>query len=218
MNIKESIISSSFFHLVLFLLMVAIASYTTGFSRDFQKIISVDLTMEDKIYSADRPPLASSLLPSAEVKLSDQEANNLSEPEKKVEPIIDPAKIENAGKPPAQTKGFASQEAYYQFIMMHKKIFEQKSMARVNELLGEAFKVNKRNFYGGNAIVSLKFGPDGILSKVLVDSASPDLKAFLEEISWAAIPAPADYSLRSTGVQIEFTVLEGYMNFKINTL
>ena len=147
-----------------------------------------------------------------------EEPKETPEPEKKAEPVTDPAKIENAEKPPAQTGGFTSMEAYYQFIMLHKKIFGQKAGARVNELLGEAFKVNKREFYGGTAIVSLKFGADGNLSEVRVDSESPDLKAFLEEISWTTVPAPAGYSLGFTGVQIEFTVLEGYMNFKIDML
>ena len=147
-----------------------------------------------------------------------EESKETPEPEKKVEAITDSAKIENAEKPPVQTRGFTSMEAYSQFIMMHKKIFGQKAGARVNELLGEALKVNKREFYGGTAIVSLKFGADGNLSEVLVDSASPELKAFFEEISWVAMPSPAQYSLSFTGVQIEFTVLEGYMSFKINAL
>ena len=229
MNLKESIISSFFFHLILFLLIAAVSSYTTGFSGGRQNIVSVDLTMEEKdlpdagIDSADEPPRAGRR--SEEVSLSSQAVNSppeeskeTPEPEKKVEAITDPAKIENAEKPPAQTGGFTSMEAYYQFIMMHKKIFGQKAGARVNELLGEAFKVNKRHFYGGTAIVSLKFGSDGNLSEVLVDSASPELKAFLEEISWVAVPAPAAYSLGFTGVQIEFTVLEGYMSFKIDAL
>jgi len=231
MNLKESIISSFFFHLILLLLMVAASSYTTGFSGGRQNIVSVDLTMEEKDLpdtgtdSADEPPLTSSPPPSEEMSMSNQAVNSppeeskkTAEPEKKAEAITDPAKIENAEKPPAQTGGFTSREAYYRFIMMHKKIFGQKAGARVNELLGEALKVNKRDFYGGTAIVSLKFGSDGSLSEVLVDSASPELKAFLEEISWVAVPAPAQYSLGFTGVRIEFTVLEGYMSFKIDAL
>jgi hypothetical protein len=230
MDIRESIISSFFFHLIFILLMAVVASYTAGFSRGYQNAISVDLTMEEKDLpdagpdSAVEPPLTSGPPPSEKASLSSkavdsppEESKETPVSEKKTETITDPAKIENAEKPPAQTKGFTSMEAYYQFIMMHKKIFGQKAGARVNELLGEALKVNKRQFYGGTAIVSLKFGPDGNLSEVLVDSASPELKAFLEEISWAAVPAPG-YSLGFTGVQIEFTVLEGYMSFKIDTL
>jgi hypothetical protein len=229
MNLKESIISSFFFHLILLLLMAAAASYTTGFSG-LQNIVSVDLAMEEKDIpdagadAADEPPLTSGPPPSEEASLSNQAVNSppeeskeTPEPEKKVETIANPAKIENAEKSPAQTRGFASMEAYHQFIMMHKKIFGQKAGARVNELLGEALKVNKRNFYGGTAIVSLKFGADGNLREVLVDSTSPELKAFFEEISWVTVPAPG-YSLGFTGVQIEFTVVEGYMRFKIDAL
>ena len=107
-------------------------------------------------------------------------------------------------------------EDYYRFITVHKKIFGQKAGAKVNELLGEALKVNQRVFYGGTAIVSLTFGSDRKLSGVVVDSASPELKAFLEEFGWDAVPAPAAYLGNS--VQIEFTVLEGYMSFKVNAL
>ena len=231
MNLEESIISSFFFHLILFLLVAAAASYTTGFSGGLQNIVSVDLTTGEKdlpdagIDSADEPPLTSSPPPGEEVSSSDEavsippeESKETPEPEKKVDAITDPSKIENAETPPAQTGGFTSMEAYYQFIMVHKKIFGERAGARVNELLGEALKVNKRQFYGGTAIVSLKFGSDGNLSEVLVDSGSPDLKAFLEEISWAAVPSPAGYSLGFTGVQIGFTVFEGSMSFKIDAL
>ncbi len=231
MNLKESIISSSFFHLILFLVMAAASSYTADVSGGRQKIVSVDLTVEEKdlpdtgIDSADTPPLTSSPPPSEEISLSNQAVNSppdesqeTPKPEKKVEATADPAEIENAKKPPSQTGGFTSMEAYYQFIMLHKKIFGQKAEARVNELLGEALKMNKRHFYGGTAMISLKFGSDGNLIEVLVDSASPELKAFLEEIGWVAVPAPAEYSLGFTGVQIEFTVLEGYMSFRIGAL
>jgi hypothetical protein len=231
MNLKESIISSSFYHLILFLLMAAASSYTTGFSGALHNIVSVDLTMEEKDLTgagsdaADKPPLSSSPPPSEEVSLPNQavdsppeESKETPEPEKKVGAITDSAKIENAEKPPAQTGGFTSLEAYHQFIMVHKKIFVQKAGARVNELLGVALKTNKRQFYGGTAKVSLKFGSDGNLSEVLVDSASPELKAFIEEIGWVAVPAPAEYSLGFTGMQVEFTVLEGYMRFKIDAL
>ena len=107
---------------------------------------------------------------------------------------------------------------YLQFVMLHRNIFRQQAGATVNELLGEALKVNKREFYGGTAVVSLRFGPEGKLTEVLVDSTSPDLKAFLEELRWDSIQSPAKYSLRYTGVQIQFTVLEGYMSFNINPL
>jgi hypothetical protein len=231
MNLKESIISSSFFHLILCLLMAAASSYTTGFTGGLQNIVSVDLTREEEdlpkagINSAEEPPLRSSPPPSEDVSLSNHAADSPSgesiktpEPEEKVGPVTDPAKVEDAEKPPAQTGGFTSLAAYYQLIMMHKKIFGQKAGARVNELLGEALTVNKRQFYGGTAIVNLRFGSAGNLSEVLVDSASPELKAFLEEISWVTVPAPAAYSLGFTIVQIKFTVLEGYMSFTIDAL
>lgn len=230
MNLNESVISSLFFHLILILLMAAASSYTTGFSGGRQNIVSVDLAMDEKdlpeagIDSGNKPPMTSSPAPKEEVSVSDQAVNSqleeskeTPEPEKKAE-AIDPAKIKNTEKPLFQTGVFTSREAYYQFIMIHKEIFGQKAGARVNELLDEALKVNKRDFYGGTAIVSLKFGPDGNLKEVFVDSASPELKAFLEEISWLAVPAPAKYSLEFAGVQIEFTVLEGYMSFKIDAL
>lgn len=231
MNLKESIISSFFFHLILFLLMLAVSSLTTGASGDLQNIVSVDLIEGTKDQpdagtdSADEPPPASSLPSIEEESLSDQAVNIPPEesketpvPERKVEADTDTAKIEKTERPPAEREGAASLEAYYQFITIHKKIFAQKAGVRVNELLGEAFKVNTRHFYGGTAMVSLKFGPDRKLSEVHVDSESPDLKAFLEEIVWDAVPPPAQYSLRFTAVQIEFTVLEGYMSFRINTL
>lgn len=223
MHLKDTIISSLFFHLILFLLMIAISNYTTGRLGDVQKILSVDLQMEDR---KDQPAALSDHVdnpPSdAEISLLDQavsnpitESTNIPEPEKKVESATDPTKIENAEKPSIQREGFTSREAYYQFIILHKKIFAQKAGARVNELLGEALKVNRREFFGGTAIVSLTFGPDRKLNEVVVDSASPVLKAFLEEINWGFVPAPAAYSLGYTGVQIEFAVLEGSMSFNI---
>jgi hypothetical protein len=231
MNLKESIISSSFSHLILLLLIAAASSYTSGYSGSLKNIISVDLTMEEKALdeagtgASDEPPLAESPLPAEEVSLSEQtvdsppeEPKETPEPEKKVEDTAEPAKTEHSGKPPAQPGGFTSMEAYHQFVMMHKKIFGQKAGARVNELLGEAFKVNTRHFYGGTATVRLKFGLDKRLREVIVDSASPELKAFLEEIGWGAMPAPAEYSLGFTGVKIEFTVLEGSMRFNIDSL
>jgi hypothetical protein len=223
MHLKDTIISSLFFHLILFLLMIAISNYTTGRLGDVQKILSVDLQMEDR---KDQPAALSDHVdnpPSdAEISLLDQavsnpitESTNIPEPEKKVESATDPTKIENAEKPSIQREGFTSREANYQFIILHKKIFAQKAGARVNELLGEALKVNRREFFGGTAIVSLTFGPDRKLNEVVVDSASPVLKAFLEEINWGFVPAPAAYSLGYTGVQIEFAVLEGSMSFNI---
>jgi hypothetical protein len=229
MNLKESIISSFFFHLILLLLMAAAASYATGFSGG-PPSISVDLATEvEDIPDAGadpeaEPSLTSGPPPSEEVISSEQAVNRppeesieTSEPEKKAEAIANPAKIENAEKPPAQTQGFTSMEAYHEFIMMHKKIFGQKAGGRVNELLGEALKVNKRDFFGGTAIVSLKFGSDGNLREVRVDSTSSELKAFFEGISWVTVPAPG-YSLGFTGVQIEFSVTEGYMSFQIDAL
>jgi hypothetical protein len=140
------------------------------------------------------------------------------ESERNVETITESAKIGNAEKMPAQTGEFTSLEAYHQFILLHKKVFGQKAGSKVNELLGEALKSNTRQFYGGTAVVSLTFGLDGTLSEVLVTSESPDLKAFLEEIGWGALPTPAQYPLKFTGVQITFTVLQGYMSFKIDAL
>ncbi len=208
--------------------MIAISSYTTGSTGKIQNIVSIDLTEEKDLPDtavdpAEEPPLAASSPSIEEASLPDEAVNtpsveSMPEPEKKFETTTEPVKIEKTEKPPAEIEGPPSLEAYYQFIMLHKKIFGQKAGARVNELLGEAFKVNTREFYGGKAMVSLKFGPDGKLSGVLVDSASPELKAFLEEIVWDAVPAPAAYSLGFTGVQIEFTVREGYMSFKIDAL
>lgn len=227
-NLKETLISSIFFHLILFLVIAAVASRTTGLSGGFQNIVLVDLTKDlpaDVAESSDEPPVVSSPLSHETVSVSDQTVNNsleesktVPEPEKKPEAITDPAKIENAEGPPAQRGGFTSLQDYYRFIMLHKQIFRQKAGVRVNELIGEALKVNKREFFGGTAIVSLKYGFDGRLSGVLVDSASPELKAFLEEIAWGPVPAPASYSLGYYGVQIEFTVLEGYLSFKIDAL
>lgn len=221
MDLKETIISSFFSHILLFLFMAVISSYTTSLSGDYRNVVSVDLIMEDLPDSAEEPPLTSSPPSSEEVSLPDQTADSPSEkamPETEVEPSTEQPKIEEAEKPPAQTRGFTSMEEYYQFIMLHKQIFGQKAGDRVNALLGEALKVNTRHFYGGTAIVSLRFGPDGKMSEVLVDSASPELKAFFEEIVWDTVPAPAQFSLSFTGIQIEFTVLEGYMSFKLNAL
>lgn len=215
MNLKETIISSFFFHLSLFLLMIMVSNYTTGLPGGIQKIIPVDLAMEDKKdQPAARSDAADEQLPDSS-QPSDEESMKIPESEEKAESTAEPTKIEKVEKPSIQREGFTSLEAYHQYIILHKKIFRQQVGARVNELLGEALKVNKREFYGGTAIVSLMFGPDGTLNEVLVESASPALKAFFEEIDWGGVPAPAAYSLGSAGVQIEFTVLEGYMSFNI---
>jgi hypothetical protein len=231
MNLKETIISSFFFHSVIFLLMLALSSYrATGFSGNFQNIVSVDLTSEkdlrnDESNSVEVPPLVAGPPSVEEASLTDEtvniipeESKETAEPEKKVETDAGPPKIETAEKPPSEREGPSSMEAYHQFVMLHKKIFGQKAGVRVNELLGEALKVNTRNFYGGTALISLKFGPDRKLSEVYVDSDSPDLKAFFEEFVWDTVPAPAQFSLGFTGVQIEFQVLQGYMSFKIDAL
>ncbi len=228
MDFKETIISSFFFHLLLFLLMIAVSSYTTGSSGMIRNIVSVDLTEEKDLPDnatgpAEKPATApgtpsieEASLPDESVKTPSEES--MPEPEKELKTAAEPVKIEKVEKPPADTEGPPSMEAYYRFIMLHKKIFGQQAGARVNELLGEAFKVNTREFFGGKAIVSLKFGPDRKLSGVIVDSDSPELKAFLEEIVWDSVPDPAAFSLGFTGVQIEFTVLEGSMSFKIDAL
>jgi hypothetical protein len=229
MNLKETIISSLFFHLILFLLMIAISNYTTGLSGSIQNILSVNLAMEesndppaDLSTSAEKQPLASSPTSDDQISLLDQaistpieESIKILGPEKKAESSADPTNIKKAEKPSIQREGFTSMEAYYQFIILHKKVFAQQAGARVNELLGEALRVNKREFYGGIAIVSLTFGPDRKLNEVHVDSASPALKAFLEELDWGFVPAPAAYSLGYTVVQIEFVVREGYMSFNV---
>jgi hypothetical protein len=230
MNLKETIISSFFFHLILLLLMTAISNYTTGFSGGIQKIITLDLAMQDSTEqsaaqsnSEAEQPLESAQPFDDAISLLDQvmsthpeESVAIPEPQKIVEPAADPMKIEKAEKPAIQREGFASLEAYYQFIILHKKIFSQKAGARVNELIGEALKDNRREFYGGTAIVTLTFGSDGQLNEVKVDSASPPLKDFLDEINWGIIPAPASYSLGFTVVQIQIAVHEGFMRFNIN--
>lgn len=231
MNLNETIISSFFGHLILLLLMMAVSDYMTHVSGGVQNIVSVDLEKDDSYVppatvpdSEESPPPDSSLPSDEQMSLPDQaavkppeESKQIPEPEKKAVSAPEPAKTEEAGRP-AIPLGFTSLEAYHQFIVLHNKIFRQQAGDRVNELLGEAFKVNKREFYGGTAIVSLKFGPDGKLNEVLVDSASPELKAFLEEIGWSSIPAPAAYSLGDAGVRIEFTVLEGSMSYSIYAL
>ncbi len=232
MNLNETIISSFFGHLILLLLMMAVSDYMTHVPRDIQKIVSVDLEREDSYVppaaataSKDVPTPNSSLHSDEKMSLPEQAAANppeeskqIPEPKKKAEPLAEAPKIEDGKKLPVPREGFTSLEAYHQFIMLHKKIFSQQAGARVNELLDGALKTNKREFYGGTAIVSLKFGPDRKLDEVLVNSASPELKAFLEEIGWGAIPAPSSYSLGNTGVQIEFSVLDGYMSFNVNAL
>ena len=230
-NLKETIISSLFFHLILCLVMIAASHYSTGLFGGIQKIVSLDLVMEE---SKDRPAGRSDsedeqprefrqpfsddetvLLVPADSNHPEEVKNN-QEPEKKAESAAEPLNSNKAEQPAIRREGFTSLEAYHQFIILHKKIFAQKAGARVNQLLGEALRVNKREFYGGTAIVSLTFGPDGTLNDVLVDSASPALKAFLEEIGWGIVPSPAAYSLGYSIVQIEFSVMEGFMSFNIN--
>lgn len=227
MNLRETIISSCFCHLILFLLMVAASSHTTGLSAGFQNMLAVDLTIDDKdlsgaaINPADSLPESSDegvSLPDEAVTIQPEDSMEEPEPERNVNTITEGAKIGNVENMPAQTGEFTSLEAYQRFILLHKKVFGQKTGSKINELLGEALKSNTRQFYGGTAIVSLTFGLDGTLSGVLVTSESPDLKAFLEEIGWGALPTPAQYPLKFTGVQITFTVLQGYMSFKIDAL
>ncbi len=230
MDLKETIISSFFFHLVLFSLMLAVASFTTGFSGGLPNIISVKLAAENnnelpmaKADSSDKP--ASPSIAPAETKstMTEQAVNNpaeeskkIPEPETKPAPATDSPKIAVPEKVPDQTRGSNSWEAYYQFIALHRKIFAQKEGTRVNQLVGEALRVNTRSFYGGTAVVSLTYGSEGDLDKVNVDSESADLKAFLEEVGWYDVPAPAAY-LGHT-VQIEFTVLEGYLSFNTSIM
>ncbi len=231
MDLKETIISSFFFHLVVFLLMVGIASYTAGFSGNLPNIISVDLAAENNSTlprttdSANKPvpPPSVPPAPDKEASMSDQAVNNppeepkkIPEPEDKPAPVAEAPRIGIPEKLPDQSKGSDSREAYYQFLVLHRQIFGQKAGATVNTLIGKALEVNTRSFYGGTAVVSLKYGSAGELSEVDVDSASPDLKAFLEEVGWYDVPAPASY-LGHT-VQIEFTVLEGSMSFRVDIL
>ena len=236
MDIRESIISSFFFHLILFLLMLAAANYTAGVSMSNRNIITIDLALPDsKDRSAapgdlsDRPPADLSALPddTSQTRMSlpnlaagppPKESEIVPEPAKKAESEAGPTKIETTEQNSIRTEGFTSPEAYYEFIILHKKIFREQAGVRVNELLGEAFKVNKREFYGGTAVVNLKFGTDRTLKEVLVSSSSPELKSFLDEIVWDAIPPPAAYSIGNAGVRIEFAVHEGSMSFTINAL
>jgi hypothetical protein len=232
MNLKETIISSFFFHLILLLLMIAVSSHTTGFSGAVPNSISVDLTGADNkdlpaagTDSAEAPPPASTRPADEDAGVSVQtlhkpveEPAKIPEPEKKADALTESAKSENAEKSPARTGGFTSLEAYHQFIMIHKEIFTRKAEAKVKDLIGEALKENTRDFFGGTAVISLKYGADGKLSGVRVDSASPELKAFLEGIDWVDLPAPAAYVPGYTAVQIEFAVLEGYLSFKVRTL
>jgi membrane protein involved in colicin uptake len=232
LNLNETIITSLFFHLILFALLLAGSAYTTRISGDMPNIISVDLMMQNSAIApappsrtADKPSPAAAPPAPRQMTLPEQatgnlpeeaipeEAANTTQPEEKAEPAPAPVKAE---APPREK--FTSLEGYLQFVMIHKKIFSQQARRGVNELLDRAFKVNKRVFYGGTAAVSLQFGPDGRLTGVLVDSTTPELKAFLEEIDWNTIPPPAAYSLRSGLVRIEFAVHEGYMSFNVNTL
>ncbi len=229
MKLKETILSSFFFHLILFLLMLGLANFTAGFSGSLPNIISVNLTTGNDNnlpvtpHSPDKPAPPYSAPSDEKASLPDQAVSNPpGEPKKIPEPANKPAavtespKIEIPGKLPYRSRGSDSWEAYYQFIMLHRKVFGQKAGVKVNELIGKALEVNTRSFYGGTAVVSLKYGSEGELSEVSVDSESPDLKAFLEEVGWYDVPAPASY-LGHT-VQIEFTVLEGSMSYRVNIL
>jgi len=230
MNLKESIVSSSFYHLIVFLLIAAASSYTTGFSGNFQNITPVDLTMENNdltvagIDSANELSLTPDPLTSDGADMSipsmdgpSEEPREKSGAEKDVESSTESAQVQSAEKP-VQPGDFASLEAYHQFIMMHKKLFVQKAGDRLNELLGIALEKNTRHFYGGTAIARLKFDPSGNVGEVLVESESPELKAFIEEIGWDSIPGPAEYSLGYGKVQITFMVLEGYMRYAIDAV
>ena len=141
MNLKETIISSFFCHLILFLLMAAVSSHTTAFYAGFQNIVTVDLTIDDKdlsgaaINPADNPPLSSDevvSLPDEAVTIQPEDSMEKPEPERNVETITEAAKIENAAKMPAQTGEFTSLEAYHQFILLHKKVFGQKAGYKEN--------------------------------------------------------------------------------------
>ncbi|MBI5846531.1 MAG: hypothetical protein HZB31_01005 [Nitrospirae bacterium] len=227
MNLKESLISSFFFHLIMFLLMIAAVNFTAGLPGGIGKIIPIELAIEK---SKDQPAFRSNaeeeppqdqnqpmVLPDQDMSNQPKERAIVPESQKKAEPAAVPAIPEAALQPPIRTEGFSSLEAYHQFLILHKKLFGRQAGIKVNELIGEALKTNRREFYGGIAVVSLQFGTDGSLHEVSVESASPDLKAFLEEINWSIVPPPSAFSLGYAGVQIQITVLEGYMNFSINT-
>jgi hypothetical protein len=229
MDLRETIISSFFFHLVLFLLMLGLANFRAGFSGSLPDVISVDLTTENSnIPPATTAAVAKPAPPSSapaveETKPPDQAKVNPPEdskknpaPEDKPATAADAPKIEIPGKLPEQSRGSDSREAYYQFLTLHRKIFAQKAGATINELIGKALKVNTREFYGGTAVVSLTYGSEGELDKVDVDSASPDLKAFLEEVGWYDVPAPPAYIGHT--VQIDLTVLEGAMSYRVTIL
>ncbi len=228
MNLRETIISSFFFHLILLLLMTAVANYSKGISGSLRNMVSVDLTTEVKEAHPPDPAeqtTAVSSPPSVEpVDVPDQPLSNSTEDsekkaaEEESKRVPGPATGEIPEKAPDSAQGFTSLQDYYNFIVLHKRLFVEKAGASVNEIIGEALKTNKRVFYGGTGTVSLKFGPDRKLSGVLVDSASPELKAFLEEVAWSAVPAPAGYYIGFTRVQIKVTVLEGYLSFNIDTL
>jgi len=233
MNLRETTISSFFLHLIIILLsVIAAGKYTADLSGNLRNVITVDLASDiGKIpsTSAANPtaehPQASTPTSDEKMNMPDQsagtppeETKKLSEPEKEAEPETMPATSENPPEISAQKEGPVNLEAYYQGVEIHKKLFRRQAGATVGELLDEALKVNKREFYGGNGLVTLEYGPDGKVNKVSVDSESPDLKAFLEEIGWGVLPSPSRYSLRNSAVRIEFSVLEGYMTFTLNTL
>ena len=226
MNIRETIISSFFIHLILILLAMAAANYRAGLPVDISNLISVDLA-PDTVKDKPMIPVPADAGPSSheETGVPDQaaagpsgEATEIPDSREEVTSASEPPEADKTEEPPVRKEGAASPEAYHQFILLHKRIFREQTGSRVNELLGAAFRMNKREFYGGTAMVSLKFGPDGKLNEVLVDSSSPELKAFLEEVGWGALTPPSAYLLGNNLVQIEFAVLEGYMSFNIEAL
>lgn len=232
MNIRETIISSCFIHLIIILLAVAAGRYTTDLSGNLKNIISVDLASDisNVLSPSAHDSTAEQVLapiPTSDTKMTEpdesavnppEETKELSEPEKNTEPQPAPALSEKPAEIPAQKDGPANIEAYYQFLAVHKTLFRQQASGTVNQLLGEALKVNRREFYGGVGLVTVEYGVDGKVNKVFVDSESPELKAFLEEIGWGVLPSPSRYSLRNSVVRIEFSVLEGSMAFNVNAL
>ena len=105
MDIKETIISSFFFHLIFFLLILAVSQYTTGPSGGMQNIVSVDLLKESEYQPAKRSDQAETQPaqirpPSKEAMSLPEEPIKKPEPEKKTEPVAEPPKIEKAEPAP----------------------------------------------------------------------------------------------------------------------
>jgi len=203
--------------MILLLLMSVVLSHTTGLTGDFKNFISVDLAMEDIKALPEDSPVASDGPATGEADGPAEEA--IPEPEKKQEePPAPPAKPEEAIKPPAETEGPPTLEAYLQFIAIHKQLYRQKAKTKAGNIISEALKFNTRHFYGGKAIATLKFGPDGKVNEALVDATSPELKAFFEEVVWDSMPNPSAFFRGFTGVRIEFIVLEGRYELIIDPL